>query len=77
MIFDFFQNSNLRKNPAASCGLQYDMRMINKKKTFDTVKMMLEVPDKISSETQNMTFSELKEHIDNQINESNLKAIGK
>ena len=34
-----------------------------KKKTFDTVKMMREIRDKISSETENMTFEELKKYI--------------
>lgn len=33
------------------------------KKTFDAVKMMREIRDKISEETQNMTFEELKAYI--------------
>jgi hypothetical protein len=32
-------------------------------KQFDAVKMMREIKDKISSETQNMTFEELKAYI--------------
>ncbi len=35
-----------------------------KEKSFDAVKMMREIRDKISSETQNMTFEELKKYID-------------
>ena len=53
------------------------MKTIDKKKTFDAVRMMREVRDKISSETQNMTFSELKEYIENRIKESKLKPVGK
>lgn len=33
-------------------------------KSFDIVKMMREIRDKISLETQNMTFEELKNYID-------------
>lgn len=32
-------------------------------KQFDAVKMMRDIRDKISSETQNMTFEELKAYI--------------
>lgn len=53
------------------------MKTIDKKKTFDAVKMMREVRDKINSETQNMTFSELKEYIETQMKESKSKPIGK
>ncbi|MEJ7680699.1 MAG: hypothetical protein WKG06_23170 [Segetibacter sp.] len=34
------------------------METIKKEKTFDAVKMMREIRDKISGETQNMTFEE-------------------
>jgi len=47
-----------------------------KEKTFDAVKMMREIRNKISSETQNMTFEELKEYIDSRIKTSGLKPIG-
>ena len=47
-----------------------------KEKSFDAVKMMREIRDKISSETQNMTFEELKKYIDSQIKNSGLKPIG-
>jgi hypothetical protein len=46
-----------------------------KEKTFDAVKMMREIRDKISSETQNMTFEEFKKYIDSRT--SGLKPIGK
>lgn len=53
------------------------METIKKEKTFDAVKMMREIRDKISLETQNMTFEELKQYIQNQIKESKLKPLGK
>lgn len=37
--------------------------MNNKEKKFDAVHMMREIRDKISIETQNMTFEELKAYI--------------
>ncbi len=45
-------------------------------KDFDCVKMMRDIRDKISAETQNMKFDELKKYIDNQIKNSGLKPIG-
>lgn len=45
-------------------------------KTFDTVKMMRDIRDKISAETQNMTFEEFKKYIDAQIKASGLRPIG-
>jgi predicted nucleotide-binding protein (sugar kinase/HSP70/actin superfamily) len=45
-------------------------------KTFDTVKMMREIRDKISAETQNMTFEEFKKYLDKQIKASGLRPIG-
>lgn len=47
-----------------------------KEKSFDAVKMMREIRDKISSETQNMTFEELKKYIDSRIKTSGLRPIG-
>jgi hypothetical protein len=44
-----------------------------KKKKFDAVKMMRDIRDNISSETQNMTFDELKKYIDLHIRESKKK----
>ena len=52
------------------------METIKKEKTFDAVKMMRDIRDKVSSETQNMTFPELKEYIKIQIKESKLKPVG-
>jgi len=48
-----------------------------KEKTFDAVKMMREIRDKISSETQNMTFEEFKKYIDARMKISGLRPIGK
>ena len=39
------------------------METNKKEKSFDTVKMMREIRDRISSETQSMTFEELKAYI--------------
>jgi hypothetical protein len=47
-----------------------------KEKSFDSVKMMREIRDKISLETQNMTFEELKKYIDVRIKKSGLKPVG-
>ncbi|HLA95073.1 MAG TPA: hypothetical protein VK612_05075 [Pyrinomonadaceae bacterium] len=46
------------------------METIKKEKTFDAVKMMRDIRDKISSETQNMTFVEFKEYIRNNLKEN-------
>ncbi|WP_295650785.1 hypothetical protein [uncultured Mucilaginibacter sp.] len=50
------------------------METIKKEKTFDAVKMMRDIRDKISLETQDMTFSELKEYIQSQIKQGKAKA---
>ena len=52
------------------------METIKKAKTFDAVKMMREIRDKISDETQNMTFEELKAYINRKLSESKIKLIG-
>ena len=49
---------------------------INKEKSFDAVKMMREIRDKISSETANMTFEELQKYIQTRIKTSGIKPIG-
>ncbi len=49
---------------------------MSKKKKFDAVKMMREIRDKISEETQNTSFEELKEYIKKKLAESNIKPIG-
>ena len=53
------------------------METIKKEKTFDAVKMMRDIRDKISAETQNMTFDELKAYMKTRIQESKLKPVGK
>ncbi len=45
-------------------------------KVFDAVKMMREVRDKISEETQNMTFDQLRAYIKVKLAESNSKLLG-
>jgi len=52
------------------------METIKKEKTFDTVKMMREIRNQISSETQNMSFEQLKEYIRKQLSESKTKLYG-
>ena len=52
------------------------METINKKKTFDAVKMMREIRDKISVETKGMNLAELKLYIQSRIKESKYKPVG-
>ena len=52
------------------------METIKKEKNFDAVKMMRDIRYKVSSETQNMSFAELKEYIQTKIKESKLKPVG-
>lgn len=52
------------------------MEKTKKEKTFDAVKMMREIRDKISQETQNMTFEQLKEYIKSKLAEKNAKLVG-
>ena len=52
------------------------METIKKDKEFDAVKMMREIRDKISSETQNMPFDQLKEYIKNKLAQGNSKLVG-
>lgn len=59
-----------------SNGLRYMMKINKKEKSFDAVKMMRDIRDKISAETQNMTFEELKEYIESRIKSSGIKPIG-
>lgn len=51
--------------------------METKEKTFDAVKMMRDVRDKISEETQSMTLEQLKKYIASKLKNSNLKTIGR
>jgi hypothetical protein len=52
------------------------METIKKEKTFDAVKMMREIRDKISVETENMTFEELKAYIKTQLANNKSKLVG-
>jgi hypothetical protein len=52
------------------------METIKKEKIFDAVKMMRNIREKISAETQNMTFVELKQYMDAKMKESKLKPVG-
>jgi len=52
------------------------MKTNKTEKQFDAVKMMREIRDKISSETQNMTFDELKAYIRQRLADNNTKLVG-
>ena len=52
------------------------MKIIKNEKQFDAVKMMRDIREKISSETQNMTFEELKAYIKKQLSENKSKLAG-
>ena len=47
-----------------------------KQKSFDAVNMMREIRTQISTDTQDMTFEELKAYIKRKLLESNSKLIG-
>lgn len=53
------------------------METIKNKKKFDAVKMMRDIRNKISFETQNMTFEELKAYIDKKLIEGKARLVGK
>lgn len=52
------------------------METNKKEKTFDAVKMMREIREKISQETQNMTFEQLKAYIKEKLTKNNAKLVG-
>ncbi len=52
------------------------MKTTKKEKTFDAVKMMREIREKISKETQGMTFEELKAYIQSKLAKNKMKPIG-
>jgi CO dehydrogenase/acetyl-CoA synthase beta subunit len=52
------------------------METTKKEKQFDAVKMMRDIRDKITTDTQNMTFEELKAYIKKQLSENKTKLIG-
>ncbi len=49
----------------------------DKTKAFDAVKMMRDIREKISEETQNMTLEQLKKYIADRLKNSNLKTVGR
>jgi hypothetical protein len=52
------------------------METIKKEKTFDAVKMMREIRNQISLETENITFEELKAYIKMQLANKKTKLVG-
>jgi hypothetical protein len=52
------------------------METTKNEKDFDAVRMMREIREKISLETQNMSVAQLKEHIKNKLTEGNSKLVG-
>jgi hypothetical protein len=52
------------------------METTKKEKQFDVVKMMRDIRKKISSETQNMTFEELKAYLKQKLTDNKTKLIG-
>lgn len=53
------------------------MKKNKKEKAFDAVKMMREIRDKISIETQYMTFEQLKTYIKAKLAEKDATLVGK
>ena len=53
------------------------METKEKTKSFDAVKMMRDIRDKISEETQSMTLEQLKKYIAERLKNSRLKTIGR
>ncbi len=53
------------------------METKEKDKTFDAVKMMREIRDKITEETKNMTLDQLKKYIAEKLKQSHLKSVGR
>jgi hypothetical protein len=52
------------------------MEMNKKEKQFDAVKMMRDIRAKISTETQDMTFEELKAYIKQKLADNKTKLVG-
>ena len=52
------------------------MEKIKKEKAFDAVRMMRQIRDKISEETKDMSFEELRAYIDQRLSESNTRLVG-
>ncbi len=52
------------------------METTKKQKTFDAVKMMRDIRDKISLETQGMSFEEFKAYIEKKLKKDKSKLAG-
>lgn len=52
------------------------METTKKEKAFDAAKMMRDIRDKISAETQDMTVDEWKAYIKKQLADSKTKLVG-
>jgi hypothetical protein len=52
------------------------MEMAKTEKTLDAVKMMRDILEKISAETEGMSFEELKFYINKKLSENNATLIG-
>jgi hypothetical protein len=52
------------------------MKTIEKEKVFDAVKMMRDTRDKISAETQEMSFDELKAYIKQRLADKKTPLVG-
>ena len=52
------------------------METTKKKKSFDAVKMMREIRDRISAETQNMTVEQIKAYVKAKLAENKVKPVG-
>ena len=50
--------------------------MAKTEKSFDAVKMMRDIREKISAETEGMSFEELKSYIKKRLSENNSPLIG-
>jgi hypothetical protein len=46
------------------------MKTVEEKKEKSTLEQLREIRDRVSAETQNMTFSELKNYVEYQLQES-------
>jgi len=46
------------------------MNTVEEKREKSTLEQLREIRDKVSAETQNMTFSELKKYVESQLQES-------
>ena len=52
------------------------MEITKKEKHLDAVKTMRDIREKISFETQNMTFEELKAYIKQKLDDNKTKLVG-